>query len=91
MTPSHDCGATLRRALPTLALVALALTAAGTLLTGQQPAARDTALDVASLPPTSAGRAGAAAEPLLDHSVVERLDLLDEPDMTGASIGAYSP
>lgn len=31
------------------------------------------------------------AAPLIDHSVVESKSLLDEPDMTGASIGAYGP
>jgi hypothetical protein len=28
---------------------------------------------------------------LIDHSVIESKSLLDEPDMTGASIGAYAP
>jgi hypothetical protein len=91
MTPRHDGDASLRRTLPVVALIALALAAAGTLLTQQRPAAHALAQDAASPPPASAGRAGAPAEPLLDHSVVERLERIDEPDMTGASIGAFGP
>lgn len=33
----------------------------------------------------------AAAEPRLDHSVVESESAADAPDMTGASIGTYGP
>jgi len=34
----------------------------------------------------------AASAPLpIDHSVVQSRQLADEPDMTGASIGAYAP
>lgn len=91
MTPRQDTDAAVRRTLPALVLIVLALAAAGMVWTGQRPAEREVAPDVASLPPTSAGPAGATAAPLLDHSVVERLDPLDEPDMTGASIGTFGP
>lgn len=54
------------------------------------PASADTATDFSALSPTRAGVEPSAAQ-ALDHSVVESKQLADEPDMTGASIGAYGP
>jgi hypothetical protein len=54
------------------------------------PASADSATDYSALAPTGAGPRAAAA-PAIDHSVVESKQLADEPDMTGASIGAYGP
>lgn len=54
------------------------------------PAGADAATDFSALAPTRAGVVPSAAH-ALDHSVVESKQLADEPDMTGASIGAYGP
>lgn len=56
--------------------------------------------DSAPPPSNAAGNSGIAAAPAIapkaaapavDHSVVESKSLLEEPDMTGASIGTYAP
>jgi hypothetical protein len=75
-----------------LVLIAAALLgiAAAVGLAARAPASADGAVDVRSLPPT--GAVVEAASPLpIDHSVVQSKQLADEPDMTGASIGAYAP
>jgi hypothetical protein len=64
--------------------------AAALALAARAPAGGDGALDVHSLPPTGAVVEAASPVPI-DHSVVQANPLADEPDMTGASIGAYAP
>jgi hypothetical protein len=49
-----------------------------------------TDLDAASQPTRDAS-SGAGPLSLMDHSIVKSTALADEPDMTGASIGAYGP
>jgi hypothetical protein len=54
------------------------------------PTMVDASTDISALPATGAGKAAGAAH-FIDHSVVESKSLVDEPDMTGASIGLYGP
>jgi len=93
--PGSGCvSAWIRDRLPwLLALVAVAAIAAASALVtvparmASDPPSKadgDEAPDVA--PERSTERAL-----LIDHSVVESKSLLDEPDMTGASIGTYAP
>ncbi len=79
-----------QRALPTLAVVALLGLAAGMGWLSSRPAIEGgvrgpsgTQLPMPVRPAISGS--------LIDHSVVESIKGSDEPDMTGASIGAYGP
>ncbi len=77
----------LRHSLPLLAVILLAALATSLLWTQRRPATM--AVELASAPAEPAGRADGRLAGPIDHSVVEQRGLLDEPEMTGASIGAY--
>lgn len=82
----------LRYTLPLLAVILLAALATALMWTQQRSTGAavevaSTAAEVARAPPGPAGRLPGP----IDHSVVEQHSLPDEPEMTGASIGAYRP
>lgn len=77
----------LRHTLPLLAVILLAALATSAMWTQRRSAV--VPVELASAPAEPAGRPDSSLPRSIDHSVAEQRSLPDEPDMTGASIGAY--